>query len=455
MTRVDVAVVGAGLGGLVCARDLARAGTDVLVIEARDRPGGRVEQRRMPDGRTVELGGELVGRGHLAYIELAAELGLALEPSFMAEPGEVAYDLADGVVLGESWLGDADRASAECVRAQLMRLAEDVDPGDPWAHPEAARLDRLSTGDLLRECGATPNAYRLAELHSRMTGAGTIERISVLGELRAAARVGAPMGDHEVWEALRLADGSGSLVAVLAGELGDRIRYGAPVVAVGVGSPCSVELAGGEELRAEAVVCALPVGPLCRVALRGLSDGRLRSLHRQRALLASKAVVALDEPRWRAFGWNGVSISERGPGFWPQAGATLSSICGPEQLAYLEALSDEGRAELVRRALERILGPLEAVEILWRHWGRDPWALGYVSHWAPGDLTAVGPLHGTHEPPFFVAGSDHWVAGYMEGAVATGRAAARALLADHVGPAAGGRARDGAFDPERRQVVAG
>ena len=41
---------------------------------------------------------------------------------------------------------------------------------------------------------------------------------------------------------------------------------------------------------------------------------------------------------------------------------------------------------------------------------------------------AVGPLHGTHEPPFFVAGSDHWVCGYMEGAVRTGRAAAAAAL---------------------------
>ena len=45
-----------------------------------------------------------------------------------------------------------------------------------------------------------------------------------------------------------------------------------------------------------------------------------------------------------------------------------------------------------------------------------------------GDLTAVGPRHGTHEPPFYVAGSDHWLAGYMEGAVRTGRGAAAAAL---------------------------
>jgi hypothetical protein len=60
--------------------------------------------------------------------------------------------------------------------------------------------------------------------------------------------------------------------------------------------------------------------------------------------------------------------------------------------------------------------------------GVDPFGRGYVSQWAPRDLMAVGPLHGTHEPPFYVCGSDHWVAGYMEGAVRTGRAAAAAAL---------------------------
>ena len=57
-----------------------------------------------------------------------------------------------------------------------------------------------------------------------------------------------------------------------------------------------------------------------------------------------------------------------------------------------------------------------------RLWGTDPWTQGYVTNWRPGDVEAVGPLHGTHEPPFYVCGSDQWVAGYMEGAVRTGRA---------------------------------
>ncbi len=62
--RVDVVVIGAGLGGLACARDLVRAGTDVLLLEARDRPGGRVEGEVLVDGRLVQVGGEVVGTVH-------------------------------------------------------------------------------------------------------------------------------------------------------------------------------------------------------------------------------------------------------------------------------------------------------------------------------------------------------------------------------------------------------
>jgi monoamine oxidase len=105
----------------------------------------------------------------------------------------------------------------------------------------------------------------------------------------------------------------------------------------------------------------------------------------------------------------------------------------PERYALHAAAPQSVRDELVLEALRRVFGGAadSPQTIRWRFWGSDPFTLGYVSHWAPGDLTAVGPLHGTHEPPFFVAGSDHWVTGYMEGAVRTGRDAARAALSGH------------------------
>ena len=162
----DVLVVGAGLAGLAAARDLHRAGVDVLVLEARDRPGGRVEQATLPDGRLVQLGGELIGEFHTSYLELVAELGLTLRPSYVAEPGEMTTDLVDGVHVGDDlpWMTDAERADAERLAGLAAELARTVDPDDPWAHPDADRLDWVSVNGWLREQGALPAVVRAREL---------------------------------------------------------------------------------------------------------------------------------------------------------------------------------------------------------------------------------------------------------------------------------------------------
>ncbi|WP_413098379.1 FAD-dependent oxidoreductase [Streptomyces sp. Inha503] len=114
---------------------------------------------------------------------------------------------------------------------------------------------------------------------------------------------------------------------------------------------------------------------------------------------------------WAARGQNRSAFHKSGllTGVWPQAPGVLPSLVPPDRLGSLLAVP-------------------EAVHL--RLWGTDPWAQGYISAWRPGDLTAVGPLHATHEPPFYVCDSDHWVAGYVEGAVRTGSAAAAAALAD-------------------------
>jgi monoamine oxidase len=115
--KTDVVVVGAGLAGLSAARDLMKAGTDVVVLEARNRPGGRVEQTTLADGRIVQLGGEVIGPFHEAYVGLVEELGLTIVPSFPQLPGKDTWVLADGRYVGGDfpWMDDADRASFAAV----------------------------------------------------------------------------------------------------------------------------------------------------------------------------------------------------------------------------------------------------------------------------------------------------------------------------------------------------
>lgn len=431
----DVIVLGAGLAGLAAARDLAGGGADVLVVEARDRVGGRVEQTRLPDGRLVQLGGEVVGRAHTAYTDLVAELGLTLVPSYVAEPGDLVRATPEGMSATEPphWFGPGDETCHGKVTAAFASLARTVDPDDPWSHPGATALDRQSVGDWLRAEGATPAVVRLWEIGQLALADGSCERTSLLAALRKHAAVpGSGHYEYEAWEGLRVAEGSATVALRMADALDGRIRTGSAAEAVSVApGRCSVRLADGETLTAAALVSALPVGPLRSVAVTGVSDGRLASLHRQRNALAAKFTAAYDRPFWRDRGLSGLSECEGVLGStWPQSEGVLSALVPPERFGVLLGAPAHLRERELLGEIARLYGD-EAYRPLTTHlrmWGTDPWTRGYVTQWTPGDVMAVGPRHGTHEPPFYVCGSDQWVAGYMEGAVRTGRDTAEEVL---------------------------
>ena len=181
--------------------------------------------------------------------------------------------------------------------------------------------------------------------------------------------------------------------------------------------------------------------------ITGVSEARLTSLRRQRHAWAAKFVAAYDRavlarhagrtrcPRARACSARPGRSRRACCPRWCRPSGTPRSRRPTPATRTREALDADRRRCTDREATS----PLAT----WtRLWGTDPWTQGYVTNWRPGDVEAVGPLHGTHEPPFYVCGSDQWVAGYMEGAVRTGRAAAAASTAP--------RRRPDGLRPDRR-----
>ena len=432
----DVVVVGAGLAGLSAARDLALGGADVLVLEARDRVGGRVEQVSVDDGRPVQLGGEMIGRAHTAYLGLVEELGLTLDSTYTAVAGATTYDLVDGVKRSQDGFPfetAAERADYERVERLFGELAGTVDPDDPWSHPDAARLDGVSWAGWMRSVDALPSTLRAVEAGALALAAGSSERTSLLSELRKAAAVGDDgFYSYDLWECFQVAEGSAEVALRMGAELGERVRHGAVATAISVSSGgCRVTLGSGEEVRAEAVVCALPVSVLHGVAIEGVSPERLASLRAQRQAQAAKIVTVYDRSVWSDLDANGLSEGELLlSSTWPQRDGVLSGLIPPERVTWLAATADEHRLRVLHAELERMYGSDAARprHSFLRMWALDPFTRGYTTHWWPGDVLRVGSLHGTHEAPFYVCGSDQWVAGYMEGAVRTGRAAAAAAL---------------------------
>jgi monoamine oxidase len=386
----------------------------------------------------VQLGGELVGRAHTAYLGLVDELGLTLTTTYTAVEGATTYDLVDGVLRSANGFPFAraeEREDYRRVERAFGELAATVDPDDPWSHPDARRLDEASTAAWLRSVDALPTTLRAIEAGALALAAGSSERTSLLSELRKAAAVGdVGFYSYDLWESSQVAEGSAEVALRMAAELEERVRLGAEVARVSVSATgCRVHLSGGEEVLAEAVVCALPVSVLHEIELEGVAPERIASLRAQRQARAAKLVTTYDRSIWEDVGANGLSEGEQLlASTWPQRTGVLSGLVPPERIAWLVATAEEDRVPALLAELERMYGPDAARpnEAFVRLWGVDPHTLGYTTHWWPGDVMRVGPLHGTHAPPFYVCGSDQWVAGYMEGAVRTGRAAARAALGD-------------------------
>jgi monoamine oxidase len=396
-----------------------------------------VDQLTAPDGRVIQLGGEVIADFHTSYRELVKELGLTVTEAFPSFPGELTWGLVDGTHVGDvaPWLSPTELAAWRAAEERFCALARTVDPDDPWSHPDAERLDRVSIGDFLRDNAVSAEGIRMSEVMHLGLAADSVWRTSLLGELRKAAVAGATgFYDEDVWETHGVAEGSATVARRMADELEDRIRYATPVAKIEIAKPtCTVTLQGsGETIDCSAVVSAVPAGPLRDIDIRGVSEAKLASLHSLRHSVAVKLVLAWQDSWWQALGRDGFVRSERELGSsWPQLEpGVLSVLIPPDRVAPYLATAPEQRQREIASQLSDLLGePDNAPQLVEeRTYAVDPWTQGYITGWRPGDVMRVGPLHARHEPPFYICGSDFWVCGYMEGAVRTGRGAANALL---------------------------
>jgi monoamine oxidase len=154
----DVLIVGAGLSGLVAARELRARGLSVALLEARNRVGGRMVSARTSDGSIVDLGGQWGGASHHRFAALVEELGLERFPSHYDGLGvfhwqgrrheaPLAASFADSLLFFEPSalaLPADELAATRTLQVAFSELVASVNPQQPWLTPQADALDQLS-----------------------------------------------------------------------------------------------------------------------------------------------------------------------------------------------------------------------------------------------------------------------------------------------------------------------
>jgi monoamine oxidase len=422
----DVVVVGAGLAGLRCATDLVAAGLDVIVLEARDRVGGRVWSHRFANGQWCDRGAEFVDTAHAEVLALAARLGLQLSAVPSGRDDAARWLDVGGRTapfsMHHSLSVDLDRWFDA-----LTALGALVDPDDLAASPAAAELDAAPLSSLVDSLGLSLMARVVIGRDVRTEYMLGPDEVSLL---MAAWMTALHRRSGDGFEGHRIVGGNDQLATGLAAPLLDRIRLGSPAAWVEPGAG-AVTLRSGERVVGRHLVAAVPLPVLGRLwpdvpaPLAAAAYG-----------IGGKISVQFGRRMWLDHGSDGSVRSERAWGeVWettddqPGDSGVLTALLSSHDGAALASLPDA--AGSVVDELDRIVPGLRGLagERVHTDWTNDPWSLGAYVTFGPGQLLAAVPhLHRTYGR-MVLAGehTDAW-AGYMEGALRSGARAARAIL---------------------------
>ncbi len=439
--ETEVAVVGAGIAGLTAASVLSRAGIDVVVLEARDRVGGRVWNTEI-GGEANELGGQWVAPYQSALHALLAELEIGLFPSF--REGEHVYIDPAGTAHRyrghDAPLGSASERAFEEADSKLDALAKELDPEAPWAHPDAAELDSITFEAWLRREVDDEMARDL--MRAWLAGGFLAKPAHTFSLLQGLWMIAGAGGTYELFEpdqclAYRVVGGSQLIPIRLAERLGERVVLGAPAREIRW-SEEGVEVDAGP-VRAQARAAIVAVPPNLAAAIRfepTLPAWRLRLEQGLSQGSVTKVLAVYEQPFWREEGLSGQGfapyqlVRELYDNSPPSASAgVLCTFLAGEFAERTGRMEPSDRREAVLDGMASYVGARaqKPVDFIETEWSGQEWTRGaYGTSFGVGGLSRFGedlrrPIGPIHWACTDIAGFGHI---HMEGATRSGARAA-------------------------------
>ncbi|XP_078453945.1 amine oxidase [flavin-containing] B-like isoform X2 [Lampetra planeri] len=436
----DVLVVGAGLSGLSAARLLVAHGLSVLLLEARDRVGGRTYTVEDENLGVTDLGGAYVGPTQDRILGLAEELGVA---TYHVDDSNNSLAHLHGKI--RRFTGTIPPTYNPVVLLDLHRvmravdrLAREVPLRAPWTHPRAHALDRMTAREFLRSLAWTRTTVSLMEILVRNVFAAEPHELSALGVMWYIHSGGG------VERVANVSNGAQTVSERLADRVSRDILKLKHVVAsiVQTDEGVQVTTVQGDRYKARFAISAIPTALINKVHFEPALPP-LRSQLVQRMPMGSiiKTITFYSTSFWKQRGFNGSCMSDSGPISYciddTKPDGKHAAIMGFIQADKARAMclfSPEQRRKAVIEHYANMFGMpefLQPVGYLEKNWMEEEFSGGcYVSCFPPGVLTSYGKVLSEPFGRVFFAGTEtawEW-AGYMDGAIRAGERAARQVL---------------------------
>ena len=444
--NVDVVVVGAGLAGLAAARALAGADREVIVLEARDRVGGRTLNEPIGEGKVVEIGAQWVGPTQDRVLRLIDDLGLETFPTYTggANLFERGGELArySGTIPRANPVGLAEVGVAMW---RLNRMASAVPLDAPWTAPKAERWDSETFASWMRHNVRTEVArdiLRLAIIGVWACEPRDLSLLHVLFYIRSAGSLERLTDTEGGAQQDRVVGGTQLIALRMAEQLGEGVlELSTPVRGLAHDDGVTVT-SDRHTVGARRAIVAVPPTLAARIAydppLPAIRDGLSQRMAQGSVV---KCMAIYERPFWRDRGLSGTVISATGPvsvafdNSPPDGspGVLLGFLEGAAARAHADLPVAERRAA-VAVCFRRLFGPdaAEPIGYVDRAWAADEWSRGcYGGFMPPGAWTDHGAALRAPIGPIHWAGAETALVwnGYMDGAVGSGEDAARAVLA--------------------------
>ena len=436
--NADVVVVGAGFAGLSAARDLVRLGHDVVVLEGRDRVGGRSATSTIA-GTPVDLGGTFVGPTQDAVIALAKELGCetvrthSRGKNLIRWRGRVRSYRSTIPRLSIIELLDVSR-----IQWRFERVCRRVPVDKPWTSSIADILDSKTLDQWLRYVHASASTRDLMAIMARATWGAEPEEVSMLHAVRyvkAGGGLGRMLDVEGGAQQDRFPAGTQQIALRVAEELGERVVLNAVVHTIERNADGTLTVGSDRgDVAAKAVIVAVPPAHRAGIAFDPALPPEYEKLteHWPQGNL-SKAFAAYETPFWRDNGCSGEALSDEGPVFITfdvsPSDAGPGILLGFTDARTFDPLPAEQRREQALDGFATLFGDAarNPTDYLDQCWGAEEFAPGGpTAAVPPGSWTTYGPWLRKPIDGIFWAGTetaDEWT-GFLDGAVRSGKRAA-------------------------------